>query len=157
MCDRFQGAGGCFFAPHSLIREQSQKCSSWIGLTIKIRNDVWCFHCLLGPYITLYSTVNIPKFGQINDAAVWEIVVSDNKFFFSCFEKYIVLWAGKICWATAFHLYSSNIRLQKDTFSRQDFKKISRTLLFFINLNVKLIKRWADIDRFNFASLDGAL
>ena len=56
------------------------------------------------------------------------MVVSD-KFVFSCFEKYIVLLAGKICWAIGFHLYSLNIRLQKDKFSRHHFKKISRTLL----------------------------
>ena len=27
--------------------------------------------------------------------------------------------AGKICWATCFHIYSSNIRLRNDRFSRQ--------------------------------------
>ena len=56
------------------------------------------------------------------------MVVADNKFVFSCFEKYFVLWVGKICWAIGFHLYSLNIRLQKDKFSRQHFKKISQTL-----------------------------
>ena len=48
------------------------------------------------------------------------MVVSVNKY---------VLWTGKICWVIHFHLYSPNIRLQKGKFSRQLFKKISRTLL----------------------------
>ena len=44
---------------------------------------------------------------------------SDNKFVFSNREKYIVLQAGKICLVIFFHLYSPNIRLGKDRFSRQ--------------------------------------
>ena len=75
------------------------------SLTIKIPNNIWCFHCQLGTYITLYSTVNIANFKKINDGVTWEMVVSDNKFVFSCFEEYIVLWTGKICWAIGFHLY----------------------------------------------------
>ena len=70
------------------------------------------------------------------------MVVPDNKFVFICFEKYIVLSAGKICWAIGFHLYSLNIRLQKDKFSRQHFKKISRTLLiiaFCLSNTLKLV------------------
>ena len=57
------------------------------------------------------------------------MVVPENTFVFSCFEKYIVLSVQKICWAIGFHLYSRNIRLRKNKFSRQYFKKISRTLL----------------------------
>ena len=46
------------------------------------------------------------------------IVISDNKFVFSNYEKYIVdLWTGKIRWATCFHSYSPNIMLRKDKFS----------------------------------------
>ena len=69
--------------------------------------------------------VNIVEFEQINACWASGTVVSDNKFVFSNCEKYIVLWAGKICWAIWFHLYSPNIRLEKDEFSRQHFKKIS--------------------------------
>ena len=81
----------------------------------------------------LYSTVDIAKFEQINGVWAWEMVVSDNKFVLSCLEKYVVLWAGKICWAIDFHLYSPNISLQKDKFSQQHFKKISRTLINMLN------------------------
>ena len=59
---------------------------------------------------------------------VWEDRVSDNKSVFSNYEKYVALWAGKVCWATHFHLYSPKTRLRKDDFSRQPFRKISRTL-----------------------------
>ena len=45
------------------------------------------------------------------------MVVSDNIFVFSNCDKYIVLWAEKICWAICFHRYSPNIRLKKDKFS----------------------------------------
>ena len=42
-------------------------------------------------------------------------------------EKYIVLWAGTICWATHYHPYSPKIRLQNDNsvtkFLQQSFKK----------------------------------
>ena len=34
---------------------------------------------------------------------VWETLVSDNKFVFINCGKYIVLWAGKICWALCCH------------------------------------------------------
>ena len=44
-------------------------------------------------------------------------------------EKYIVLWVGKICWATYVQNCSPKMRLRKDIFSRQGFKKISRTLV----------------------------
>ena len=51
---------------------------------------------------------------QIEKTAVGpEKLVSDNKLVFSNCEKYIVLWAGKICWVTCFHHYSPKIRLQK--------------------------------------------
>ena len=43
-------------------------------------------------------------------------------------ENYIVLWAGKICWAIYFQFYSPNLRLRKDNFSQQHLKKICRTL-----------------------------
>ena len=69
---------------------------------------------------------------QIEKTAVGpEKLVSDNKHVFSNCEKYIVLWAGKICWVTCFHLYSPNIRLQKEKNSRQHFQKVSRTLYCF--------------------------
>ena len=35
-----------------------------------------------------------------------KLLVSDNKFAFSNCQKYTVLWAGKICWATCFHIHS---------------------------------------------------
>ena len=48
---------------------------------------------------------------------VWEDSVSNIKFVLSNCEKYIiVLWAGKVCWATHFHLYSPKTRLRKDNF-----------------------------------------
>ena len=49
------------------------------------------------------------------------MIVSDNKLVLS-----IVLWTGEIC----FHGYAPNIRLRKDTFSRQHFKNISQTLMY---------------------------
>ena len=75
-------------------------------------------------------------------------MVSDNKFLFRNYEKYIVLWAGKIGCAICFdHLFIQNkaanpvgiymfkvnnregkCRLGKDNFSRHDLKQISRTL-----------------------------
>ena len=33
-------------------------------------------------------------------------------------------WGGKICWAICFYLFSLNIRLQNNIFSRQHVKKI---------------------------------
>ena len=65
---------------------------------------------------------------------VWEDIVLDNKFVFCNCEKYVVLWAGKVCWATHFHLYSPKTRLWKEKFSRQPFKNISRTLPCELNL-----------------------
>ena len=59
---------------------------------------------------------------------------SDNKFFFSICEKYVVLRTGKNCWAKCFYYYSPNINLPKDEFSRQRFKNISWTL----NLSQKI-------------------
>ena len=54
-------------------------------------------------------------------------------YIFSNSEKYIVLWAGKICWSTCFNLCSLKIRLPKDYISWQHLKKISRTLKYSIN------------------------
>ena len=50
---------------------------------------------------------------------------------YSCFQncENISLWAGKICWAKFFHPYSSKIRLWKNKFSQQCFKKITGTLM----------------------------
>ena len=65
---------------------------------------------------------------------VWDIVVSDKKFVFSNYEKDIVLLAwmtGVIYWTICFYLYSPNIRLWRDKFSGQHFRKISWTLLQF--------------------------
>ena len=66
----------------------------------------------------------------LTNKCIWsrEIIVSDKEFAFSNCQKYIVLWPGEIYWATSFHSYLPNIRLRKDKFSRQNFKKISRTL-----------------------------
>ena len=60
--------------------------------------------------------------------------------FYSNCEKYIVLWAGKTCCAKHFHEYSSNIRLRKENFSRQCFKKISQTLLLYYKVFYYLLK-----------------
>ena len=73
----------------------------------------------ISPFILLLLLLN----------SVWENIVLDNKFVFSNCEKYIVLWAGKVRWATRFHLYS---RLRKGYFSRQPFRNLSRTLGFYM-------------------------
>ena len=57
----------------------------------------------------------------------WETLLQ-KIYSFSVTVRNIVLWAGKICWATHFNLYSPNIGFGKDKFSRQCFKKISQTL-----------------------------
>ena len=90
--------------------------------------------------------------------SVWEDIVSNNKFAFSKCEKYVVLWAGKVCLATRFHLYSPKTRLRKDNFSRQLLRNISRTLFWFsgsklgpkMNQNCKLWVHsiWAKIHNF---------
>ena len=49
----------------------------------------------------LHFIIIVVEFNQIN--------VGRNNW-----EKYIVLWAGEICWATYFHSFSTSIRLQKD-------------------------------------------
>ena len=91
---------------------------------MKTTSDASIVNFLLLTHFAHYSIVNIVEFEQINAVWDWETVVSDNKFVFSNSEKYIVLWAGGIC----FHLYSPNIRLQKNKFLWQHSKKISRTL-----------------------------
>ena len=68
-----------------------------------------------------------------NAGGVLEFIVSDKKFTLSNSEKYIVLWAGKICWSTCFNLCSLKISLPKDYNSWQHLKKISRTLKYSIN------------------------
>ena len=50
----------------------------------------------------IYSTVNIAEIEQINAGWAWETVVSEN--------------SVKICWAIYFHLYSPNLKFQKDKF-----------------------------------------
>ena len=77
-----------------------------------------------------YSKINVAEFEQVNAGWTSETVVSDRKFVASNCEKYIVLWAGKICWAIYFHLYSRNLSLRKDKFSKQHLKKISQTLQY---------------------------
>ena len=60
--------------------------------------------------------VNIAEFEQNNAGWVSETVISFqtiNLFYGNC-EKYIVLWAEKTYWTICFHVYSSNIRLQKE-------------------------------------------
>ena len=58
----------------------------------------------------------IVEFNQINVDWAWETVVSDNRFVFSNWKKYIALWVREIFWATYFHSFSSNISLGKDKF-----------------------------------------
>ena len=86
-----------------------------LSLTLNI------FHTLFYYYYCWIRT-------KINPVWVWEYIVSDNEFVFSNCKKYISLWVGKFFWVTCFHPYSSKIRLRKDKFSWQHFKKISRTL-----------------------------
>ena len=89
------------------------------------------------------SGVSIVNFEHVLHYILLSILLNSNKYmllgpeerqfqtinlFFSNFEKYIVLWEGKICRAINFYLYSPNLRFLKDTFSRQQFKKISQTL-----------------------------
>ena len=62
-------------------------------------------------------------------------LVSDSKFVYSNCMKRIVLWIWKFCWATSFHPYSTNIRLRKDKFPWQHFKKIHRTLEHKVEIN----------------------
>ena len=76
-------------------------------------------------HICAYFNVNIVEFEQINASWARKAMVSDNKFVFSSCEKYIVQWTWKICLAICFHLYSPNIRLGENNFSREYFKKIS--------------------------------
>ena len=61
-------------------------------------------------HILLFIIIVI-EFNQINVGWAWEFIVSDNKFLFSNLEKFIILWAGEVCWATYFHSFSPNIRL----------------------------------------------
>ena len=84
-------------------------------------------------YFAFYSTVNIAEFKQINAGWAWEMVVSGNKFVFSNCEIYIIVWVGKIfCTVCLYlHLYSCKIKLLRDTFSWQHFKKISSILQCF--------------------------
>ena len=90
---------------------------------------------------TRTSFASIVNFEHISHFILLLLVLNSNKYMllgseniyfqttnlFSVTVKYIVLWVGKICWATCFYLCSPKIRLQKDNFSRQRLKKISRT------------------------------
>ena len=76
---------------------------------------------LLMWYFALHSTVKIAEFEQTNAGWDEETVLSDNKPVFSNCEKYIVVWAGKICQAIF-------LRLQNDKVSRRQFKNINRTV-----------------------------
>ena len=53
--------------------------------------------------MSLYPAVIISEFEQPNASLAWETIVSDNNFFPSNYGKYIVLRAGKICWAKWFY------------------------------------------------------
>ena len=106
-------------------------CQIYSKSTIKTPERCLVF---LWKYFALYSTVIIAEFEQINAGWGWETIVSHNKFAFSICRKSIVLWVGKICWATYFHPYSPNIRLQKDKFWWQYFQKISWTLKFIFDI-----------------------
>ena len=62
--------------------------------------------------------------------------MADRKYVSSNCEKHIVLWARKICWPICFHPYSDKLRLRKDEFSRQQFRKISQTLYAHVLLRL---------------------
>ena len=109
-------------------------CQIYSKLTIKTYERRLVL-LLLTLNFTLYSTVNIAEFKQINAVGPEkEYFQTTNKFLFNNCEKYIVLWTGKIYWAICFYYYSSSIRLRKDKFSRQHFKKIGPTLCLLPNL-----------------------
>ena len=77
--------------------------------------------------IFLHFIIFIVEFNHINVGWAWETIFSD-KFIFSNWQKYIVLWTEEICEPTYFHSFSPNLGLGKDKFSWQHFKKISQTL-----------------------------
>ena len=85
---------------------------------------------LLTTHFAHNSTVIIVEFDQINAGLAWETIISDNKFVFSNWEKYVVRRVVETYRATCFHSYSPSIRLRKKKFSRQHHKKISRTLKY---------------------------
>ena len=89
---------------------------------------------------SVYLKVSVVKkmlhFTRFSIALGLNMVVLDNKFVFSNCEKYVVVRAGKICWATCFQLYSPTISLRKDKFSRRYFEKIHRTLIYMYSVNV---------------------
>ena len=101
-------------------------CHLYPRLTWKTPGRLLLLLSILNTFYTLFYCYYC--WIRTNADWVWEYIVSDNKFVFSNYEKYIVLWAGKICWSTCFHLCSLKIRLWKDYISRQHLKKISQTL-----------------------------
>ena len=115
-------------------------CQIYSKLTVKITEQrlvllllTLSIFCI---YLHFIIIIIILEFNQINIGWASKTIVSDNKILFSNWEKYIDLWAGEICWATYFHSFSLNIRLGKDIFSWQHFKKINRTLLYrFLHIN----------------------
>ena len=109
-------------------------CQIYSKLTIKT-SERRLVLLLLTLNFAPYSTVNIAEFKQINavgpEKGYFQTI---NEFLFNNCEKYIVLWTGKIYWAICFYYYSPSIRLRKDEFSRQHFKKIGPTLSLLPNL-----------------------
>ena len=88
---------------------------------------------------TRTSGASIANFEHISKFILLLILLNSNKkmpvgllFILNSFsvtvKKNIVPWARKIYLAICFHFYSSNIRLGKDKFSQQLFKKICRTM-----------------------------
>ena len=106
------------------------------------------------------STVN---FEDISHFTLWLILLNLSKImlggfqklsfqtinlFYGNFEKYIVLWAEKTCWAICFHVYSSNIYKVAKGVSWQCFpidKLNSKQTFFdtrFVMSNKLSLKKW---------------
>ena len=115
----------------------SATCQLYSKLTKRHQNNnIWCFFCYLWTYFAIYSTVNIVEFKQIDAGWAWGTVVSDNNFF-SNFERYIGIWAGKICWATVyiFIFICPAKGCEQINFHDSTSKKISWTLDHHINVH----------------------
>ena len=104
-------------------------------LKLRIRAPERCLGLLLLTLNMFCSLFYVIITEQTNAVWAWENLVSDSKFVYSNCRKCIVLWIWKFCWATSFHPYSPNIRLRKDKFPWQHFKKIHRTLEHKVEIN----------------------
>ena len=115
--DKFRLRHKMFHIPFCMFKvsKKTQKnphrttCQIYSKLTIKIPER----------HLVLFLLLTLNTFYQINPGWTWETIITDKKFVFSNWEKYIVLWAGDICRAICFHSYSLNIRLRKDKFSKR--------------------------------------